>query len=87
MFEQIQRNYKSHGYRIPRLVFWNVCSRTNTVPLQQHEAGAALVSGFNPAVYRMVLSDKLDPYECLMEQLENKRYDAVEQALNPDIFI
>lgn len=87
LFEQIQRNYKSHGYRIPRLVFWNVCSRTNTVPLQQHEAGAALVSGFNPAVYRMVLSDKLDPYECLMEQLENKRYDAVEQALNPDIFI
>ena len=60
---------------MPRLVFWNICSRTNTVPLQQNEAGVALISGFSPAVYQMVLSNELDPYRCLLE------HDMVEQAL------
>ena len=41
----------------------------------------ALVSGFNPTVYQMVFSDELDPYRCLLQQLNAKRYDAVEQAL------
>ena len=70
-----------NGYKMPRLIFWNVCSRTNTVPLQENEAGVALVSGFNPAVYNMVLSDELDPYKCLLEQINSERYDAIEKAL------
>lgn len=81
LFEQICNEYESNGYQVPRLVFWNVYSRTNTIPLQQNEAGVALVSGFNPTVYQMVLSDELDPYRCLLQQLNEKRYDAVEQAL------
>lgn len=82
LFEQIKKNYRVHGYKMPRLVFWNVCSRTNTVPLQENEMGVALVSGFNPAVYNMVLSDELDPYKCLLEQINSGRYDAVEKALS-----
>lgn len=81
LFEQICNEYESNGYQMPRLVFWNVYSRTNTIPLQQNEAGVALVSGFNPTVYQMVLSDELDPYRCLLQQLNAKRYDAVEHAL------
>jgi hypothetical protein len=66
---------------MPRLIFWNVCSRTNTIPLQENEAGVALVSGFNPTVYNMVLSDELDPYQCLLKQINSERYDAIEKAL------
>ena len=81
LFEKINRAYEAQGYQMPRLVFWNLCSRTNTVPLQQNEAGVALVSGFSPVVYQMVLSNELDPYRCLLEQLNAKRYDAVGRAL------
>lgn len=56
LFKKINRAYEAQGYQMPRLVFWNICSRTNTVPLQQNEAGVALISGFSPAVYQMVLS-------------------------------
>lgn len=35
LFEKINRAYEAQGYQMPRLVFWNLCSRTNTVPLQQ----------------------------------------------------
>lgn len=81
LFEQISNEYESHGYHMPRLIFWNVCSRTNTIPIQQNEAGVVLVSGFNPAVYQMVLSNETDPYRCLLQQLNAERYDAVERAL------
>ena len=81
LLESINAEYQMNGYKMPRLIFWNVCSRTNSIPLQENEAGVTLVSGFNPAVYNMVLSDELDPYKCLLEQINAERYDAVEKAL------
>lgn len=80
LLENISIEYQKNGYIMPRLIFWNVCSRTNTIPLQENEAGVALVSGFNPTVYNMVLSDQLNPYKCLLEQINSERYDAIEEA-------
>ena len=80
LLESIAAEYQAHGYILPRLIFCNVCSRTNTIPLQENEAGVVLVSGFNPTVYNMVMSDELDPYKCLLEQINSERYDAIEAA-------
>lgn len=82
LLESIAAEYQAHGYILPRLIFWNVCSRTNTIPLQENEAGVALVSGFNPAVYNMVLSNELDPYKCLLAQINSERYAAIEEAFD-----
>lgn len=81
LFETLARRYEAAGYRLPRLVFWNICSRTGTVPVMENELGAALISGFSPATVKMVLSGQTDPYQCLLEQLEAPRYDAVEERL------
>ena len=81
LFELISDEYQKYGYKMPRLIFWNVCSRTQTIPLKENDAGVTLVSGFNPAVYNMVLSDELDPYKCLIKQINSKRYDAVERRV------
>lgn len=81
LLESIAAEYQAYGYTLPRLIFWNVCSRTNTITLQENEAGVALVSGFNPAVYNMVLSNELDPYKCLLKQINSERYDAIENIL------
>jgi hypothetical protein len=82
LFEALSRKYKENGYEMPKLVFWNVASRTNTIPLTENENGIALVSGYSTNIVKMVLSNKLDAFEILKEQLINKRYDAVEQAFN-----
>ena len=63
------------------LVFWNVNSRTGTIPVKENDFGVALVSGFSTNVCKMVMSGKTDPYECLVETLMSDRYDAVEAAL------
>lgn len=81
LFETIQAEYLLHGYDLPRLVFWNVCSRTGAIPLKTNKNGVYLVSGFNPTIMDMVLSGELDPYKCLVNKLNSSRYDAVEKAV------
>ena len=82
LFQEIGRKFSAHGYRMPRLVFWNVNSRTGTIPVKENDLGVALVSGFSPNVARMVMSGKLDPFDALVETLQSPRYDAVREALD-----
>ena len=81
LFDTIAQKYANAGYKLPRLVFWNVNSRTGTIPVKENELGVALVSGFSVNVAKMVMSGKLDPYECLLETLNSERYAPVEEAL------
>lgn len=81
LFDVIARRYADAGYKIPRLVFWNVASRTGTIPVKENDLGVALVSGFSVNVAKMVMSGKTDPFECLTEVLNSERYDPIEVAL------
>jgi hypothetical protein len=81
LFDTIAKKYAEHGYKLPRLVFFNVNSRTSTIPVKENDLGVALVSGFSPNTIKMIMSNKLDPYECLLEQLNTERYQAVEDAI------
>ena len=81
LFDTIRRKWKEEGYRLPRLVFWNVCSRTGTIPVAENDLGVALVSGFSPNIADMVMSGELDPYTCLVNKLLSGRYEAVEKVL------
>ena len=81
LFQEIADRYRCAGYQLPRLVFWNVNSRTETIPVKENDLGVALVSGFSPNVAKMVMSGKLDPLDCLLETLAGPRYDAVRAAL------
>lgn len=77
LFQTIEAKFAAAGYKMPRLVFWNVNSRTNTIPVKENELGVALVSGFSVNVIKMVMSGKLDPYEVLVEQLMSPRYECI----------
>lgn len=81
LFDEIKRKYEQAGYKMPRLVFWNVASRSETIPVKENDMGVALVSGFSVNIAKMVMSGKLDPYECLLETLNTERYQPIEDAL------
>lgn len=85
LFAEIEDEFKEAGYQMPRLIFWNVNSRTGTIPVKQNELGVALVSGFSPAICKMVVSNELDPMKCLLEQINNSRYDCIEEAVKEAI--
>jgi len=86
LFKEIMSRFLGAGYQMPKLVFWNVCSRTGTIPVKENNLGVALVSGFSPNVIKMVLSNQLDAYECLLSELNKERYQPVEDALS-DVII
>lgn len=81
LFSVIAQKYADHGYKLPRLVFWNVNSRTGTIPVKENDLGVALVSGFSPNVVKMVMSNELDPFKCLLDQLNTERYAPIEEAV------
>lgn len=81
LFQTIGKKYAAYGYKLPRLIFWNVNSRTGTIPVKENELGVALVSGFSINIVNMVMSNKTDPYECLLEALNTERYQPVEDAV------
>ena len=82
LFDNIAREFEAHGYKLPKIVFWNLSGVVNkTIPMQQNELGVILMSGFSVQLMNMAMSSKVDPYEALLETINAPRYDAVEEAL------
>ena len=81
LFAEISERYRNAGYKLPRLVFWNVNSRTGTIPLKENDLGVALVSGFSTNIAEMVMSDKLDPLEVLLDKINSPRYEKIAKIL------
>ena len=88
LFEIISDKYEAKGYKLPRLVFWNVNARTNTIPLTQNENGVVLVSGYSTNIVKTVMSGALDPWLALKSVLDSDRYAPISEAIkntNPRI--
>ena len=76
----ISDKYKSKGYKLPKLIFWNVNSRTDTIPVTKNDNGLILVSGFSTSIFKMVCSDELDPFKALCKELDTDRYSIIDEV-------
>lgn len=82
LFDEIKDKFKKHGYLLPKICFWNLSgSVNNTIPIQENDLGLILCSGFSVELLKMFMSNKIDPYEILMETINQKRYDPIENAV------
>ena len=81
LFQHIKESWDAAGYTMPDIVFWNVNSRTNTIPVTANEVGVNLVAGFSANNVKMILSGELDPWTALQSVLDSERYDAIEEVL------
>lgn len=77
LFDIIRQKFNTKGYDMPKLIFWNVDSRTNTIPMKENENGLILVSGFSVNTINLVLSGKLNPYDALVDVLMSPRYEPI----------
>lgn len=74
IFESAKRKYKTAGYVLPKVVFWNVASRNLKVPVKKNEQGVMLVSGCTPKIFSMALSGDFSPEKFMMEVIGCERY-------------
>lgn len=79
--QSIAKRFKNAGYKMPTIVFWRVNTRNSTaLPFKMDDRGAIMVSGYSTNLLKMVLSDKTNPMDALLEQLNIPRYDCFEAA-------
>lgn len=76
-FHNAQEMFRAAGYRLPKVVFWNVDSRWQQQPVTQNEQGAVLVSGCNPRLFSQVISGEVNPEKFMREILGSVRYAAI----------
>ena len=80
LFKAMRKLYNKYGYDLPEIVFWNVNARCDAMPVTRSETGAALVSGYTPAVFDMVMGGEISPEAVMDKILASKRYAAITAA-------
>ena len=74
LFDTMRKKWNSYGYKMPRLIFWNLDARQNNIPAIGDSI--SYVSGFSMAALEGVLSGK-DGYDMMMEILNKERYSVI----------
>ena len=76
-FEYIKKKFNEKGYKLPRLVFWNVNSWQQQVPVKENERGVVLVSGCTPKIFEMVMDGETSPYKFMLDTINTERYEKI----------
>lgn len=74
LYKTAKKLYKVAGYELPNIVFWNVNSRQNNVPVRFNKDGVGLVSGASPAVLQAVLSGNINPMDIMLRAVNKEKY-------------
>ena len=85
-FARMDKKFKDAGYKMPKLIFWNVNNHSGAIPVKEHNKfPAILVSGFSVNTLKMVLSGKTNPWDALVDTLMVPRYDVIEERAFGDV--
>ena len=69
-FEHMKEEYERCGYKLPKIVFWNLNAHYGT-PARCSDDSVAMVSGFSPSIMKAVLNaEDFNPISVMMEALK-----------------
>lgn len=66
MMENMRQKWARYGYKMPKLVYWNVQARNNR--FLDNDPNATYISGFSPTIFEQLMTGKTG-YELMMEAL------------------
>lgn len=76
--KMIREMYSKAGYAMPQIIYWNISSRGDNVPVGFNETGTALVSGFSPSILKSILKGQIvSPVQVMDETIMSERYSSV----------
>lgn len=73
--ENIRKCFEAAGVKCPKLVYWNVNARSNTI--LDSGPNVSFVSGMSPVLFESILSGKTG-WDLCLEKLTSKRYEAIQ---------
>ncbi len=69
-FSHMKEVYEKAGYKLPKIVFWNLDAEMGT-PAQCDDDSVAMVSGFSPSIMKAILNaEEFTPMDVMMEALK-----------------
>lgn len=74
--DAIRKQYENSGYTMPKLVFWNVMAYGDK-PTTVAEQNTVLVSGFSSSAFSVVMSQKDNALDYMLEVLNSEMYSCV----------
>lgn len=74
--ENIRTQWMRMGYKLPKLVYWNVDARHDTILDNPQLDGVTFVSGASPILFQSVLSGK-SGIDIMLDKLNSNRYNMV----------
>jgi hypothetical protein len=75
-FTAAKKAFANAGYKLPKIIFWNLAARAGQTPVTYDQDGTALVSGFSPSLMTSILSAKtVTPEGIMRETLMKPRYN------------
>ena len=69
--EKIRQEWAQCGLKLPRLVYWNVDARSNTI-LDSGDL-VSFVSGFSPVIFQQIIKG-VTGVELMLQTLQSDRY-------------
>lgn len=69
--ERIRKEWAAVGLKLPRLVYWNVAARNNTI--LDGDPLVSYVSGCSPVIFEQVLKG-VSGYDLMLDKLHSERY-------------
>ena len=75
LYEECEKMFKEHEYKLPRVVFWNLNSRNKHMPVQFNTNATILLSGLSPFIIKDVLKDinNLNSVELMLKIVSNDK--------------
>ncbi len=82
-FTTMREAFTEAGYKMPRMIFWNLRGAVAGFPVERDEGETIMLSGFSPSLMKTFLGGPIPPTpeEALRKLLDDARYDPVRAAL------
>ena len=77
LMENIEAKWNCYGYKMPKLIFWNVNAATGAgnIPMKDKD-GVTFVSGASPSIFTSIMTGKTGK-ALMMDALMSPRYEPI----------
>lgn len=83
LYESIVRSYTNAGYKIPKLIFWNLNAYGTGFVMVKDIPNSAMISGYSPNILNSIFDGKVPtPYELMIDTVMVDRYDLFKPGTN-----
>jgi Domain of unknown function (DUF2828) len=75
-YDNIRKQYVAAGYKLPRIIFWNLMGRVGNSPVKFDVPNTAMVSGYSPALLKSIFDvENFTPENVMLKTVMSPRYN------------